>query len=328
MISRSLGDGQSRSGATDLEWVKLGLVFSPNAGVSWMRSHASAPTALHLSGDVYRVFFASRDADNRSHVGYFDIDLADPIRVLKVSDHPVLVPGPLGWFDDHGVYATSAVKAEKRVFLFTIGWNPGPISPLFYSSIGLAISTDGGSSFEKFGRSPILARSDHDPCLVTAPMVLKEGERWRMWYVSGIAWERTNEVLHSRYHVKYAESGDGIHWRREGVVCIDFADSGEFNIGRTCVLRSGGGYHAWFSHDRGEGYRIGYATSRDGIDWMRQPGLLGLGTSVSGWDSEAVAYPSVVRHRDKLFMFYNGNHFGRDGVGLAVCHRLPPDPAS
>jgi hypothetical protein len=327
MIGRSPRDLQLQSRAMDLEWEKLGLVFSPSPSVPWMRSHASAPTALHLSGDVYRVFFSSRDADNRSHVGYFDIELADPIKVLKISDHPVLVPGPLGWFDDHGVYATSAVKAGRKVFLFTIGWNPGPSSPLFYSSIGLAVSRDGGNSFEKFGRSPILARSDHDPCLVTAPMVLKEGERWRMWYVSGIAWERVDQVLHSRYHIKYAESTDGIRWQRDGVVCIDFADAGERNIGRTCVLKSGDRYHAWFSFDRGDGYRIGYATSPDGIKWDRHPEWLGLGPSGSSWESEAVAYPYVVRHRGRLFMFYNGNRFGRDGVGLAVGRHLPTHPA-
>lgn len=304
----------------DVGWEKLGLIFSPTRSVSWMRSHASAPTPLQLSGTVYRVFFASRDEHNRSHVGYFDIDLADPTTILRVSDHPVLVPGPLGYFDDHGVYATSVVRADTQIFLFTIGWNPGPVPPLFYSSIGLAISSDGGNSFEKFGRSPIMGRSEHDPCLVTAPVVLKEGERWRMWYVSGIAWEIVKDTLHSRYHIKYAESDDGIRWRREGIVCIDFADSSELNIGRTCVMRVGKRYHAWFSVNRGEGYRIGHATSRDGITWVRESDQFGLPVSPTGWDSEAVAYPFVVQHQDKLFMFYNGNGFGRDGVGLAVCN--------
>jgi predicted GH43/DUF377 family glycosyl hydrolase len=301
-----------------MKWEKLGLVFEPG-GTAWMRSHAAAPTPLKLSGDLCRVFFASRDANNRSHVGYFDIDFKNPTAVIGASKEPVLAPGPLGHFDDHGVYASSAVSHEGRIHLYTIGWNPGATQPLFYSSIGLAISEDGGRTFEKYGRAPVMARSDHDPCLVTAPVVVKDGNRWRMWYVSATGWSVDNDVLHSRYHVKYAESGDGIAWRRDGTICLDNLDAAERNIGRTCVLRLNDGWHAWYCSDRGAGYRIGHARSEDGLIWERTSAPSGLDPSPAGWDSEAMAYPYVIAHKEKLFMFYNGNRFGKDGVGIAVC---------
>lgn len=301
-----------------MKWEKLGLVFTPLHGCEWMHSHAAAPAPLKLSEDVCRVFFASRDAKNSSRVGYFDVNLNRPTKILAVSEKPVIAPGPLGYFDDHGVYASSAVMSGDKIFLYTIGWNPGNRQPLFYSSIGLAISENGGRTFEKFGHSPIMARSDYDPCLVTAPVVIKECNKWRMWYVSGIGWSDENSTLHSTYHVKYAESFDGISWRREGVVCLDNSDPLERNIGRTCVLKLNDGYHAWYCSDRGAGYRIGYARSDDGLLWERSPTPLGLEPSLTGWDSEAMAYPYVVVHRAKLFMFYNGNGFGRDGVGIAV----------
>jgi hypothetical protein len=66
------------------------------------------------------------------------------------------------------------------------------------------------------------------------------------------------------------------------------------------------------------GYRIGYAESADGLTWARQEA--GITVSPAGWDSQAQAYPAVVRHADRWFMFYNGNAFGRDGVGLAIAH--------
>jgi hypothetical protein len=43
-----------------------------------------------------------------------------------------------------------------------------------------------------------------------------------------------------------------------------------------------------------------------------------MGTSGSGFDSGMVCYPYVVLHGKKKYMFYNGNSFGRDGIGLAV----------
>ncbi len=283
-----------------------------------MCSHAALPTPLQIEGSLYRVYFAGRDDVNRSHVGFFDIDLENPATVLRVSEEPVLVPGPLGHFDDHGVYAASAVRHDGKIYLYTIGWNPGVRRPLFYASIGLAISTDGGHSFEKYGRVPIMARSNYDPCLVTSPMVLKEGERWRMWYVSGYGWDEVNGALHSYYHIKYAESDDGIHWVRNGVVCLDNSSPEEKNVARCCVLKDGDCYRAWYSYSRGQGYRIGYADSPDGIHWTRKDDEIGIELSAEGWDSEALTYPYVIRHNGKYYMFYNGNGFGRDGIGLAV----------
>ena len=79
-----------------------------------------------------------------------------------------------------------------------------------------------------------------------------------MWYLSGQGWEGER----SAYDVKYAESEDGVHWRRDGRVAL----SGERNIARACVLP---GYEAWFSADAGDGYRIRSARSGDGLTWER-----------------------------------------------------------
>lgn len=301
-----------------LAWVKHGLVFRPDPSRTWMRSHAAVPTPLQLEGSLYRVYFSSRDDRNRSHVGSFDIDLDAPDRIVAVSREPVLVPGPTGCFDADGIYAESAVRMNDEVRLYTIGVNIGHTPPLFYASIGLATSRDGGLTFVKHTAAPIMARSEHDPCLVTAPYVLREGGRWRMWYVAGTAWTHEPHGLQSHYHVKYAESDDGVTWQRNGRSCVAPAGSHETNIARLWVVRDGERYRGWYSASGTGGYRIGYAESKNGLQWTRHDDLAGLPLSQSGWDAEAQAYPAVVRHRDRWFMFYNGNGFGRDGVGLAV----------
>jgi hypothetical protein len=122
--------------------------------------------------------------------------------------------------------------------------------------------------------------------------------------------------LHSRYHIKYAESDDGIHWTRDGVVALELGPR-ETNIARACVRRREDGYEAWYCVDAGAGYRIGYAESADGITWDRADDRAGIDVSLEGWDSEAVAYPWVFEHGARRLMVYNGNAFGRDGFGLA-----------
>lgn len=299
-------------------WHTRGLIFRPDSSQAWMRSHASVPTPIQLDGSVYRVYFSSRDGHNRSHVGFFDIDLDAPDRIISAGPQPVLAPGPLGCFDGDGVYAECAVRRGTEVRLYTVGVITAHPTPLFYASIGLATSTDGGDTFHKHSRAPIMSLSEHDPCLVTAPFVMVEGGRWRMWYVSCVKWTQESHGLQSHYHVKYAESDDGISWRRDGRVCITFEGPHETNIARLWVVRDGDRYSGWYSVSGSGGYRIGYAESADGLTWTRLDHLAGMTRSSSGWDSEAQAYPAVVRHGDRWFMFYNGNSFGRDGIGLAV----------
>jgi predicted GH43/DUF377 family glycosyl hydrolase len=301
-----------------LAWQKHGLIFAPDSTRPWMRSHAAVPVPFQLDGSRYRVFFSSRDADNRSHVGYFDVDLQDPARVVAVSAAPILAPGPTGTCDGDGIYVESAVRIDGEVRLYTIGVIAGHTRPLFYATIGMATSHDGGHTFAK-RPAPIMTVSEFDPCLVTAPFVLREGARWRMWYASGIRWEREPHGLQSYYHIKYAESDDGVEWRRDGRVAIDFANANERSIARLWVVPDGGRYRGWYSVNDGiHGYRIGYAESADGLTWARRDDLTGIQLSESGWDAQAQAYPAVIRHDDRWFMFYNGNAFGRDGIGLAT----------
>lgn len=298
-----------------LAWQKLGLIFRPDASQAWMRTHAAIPTPLQLDGSLYRIFFASRDEANRSHIGYIDVDLQSPAEVVRVSPAPVLTPGALGCFDGDGIYAQCACRLDDQIRLYTIGYTAGHTKPLFYAAIGLATSTDGGDTFVKHGQAPIMDTSEHDPCLVTAPFVMRDGSGWRMWYSSGVRWTREADGLLSHYHIKYAESDDGVLWRRGGRVCLDFTGPDETNIARLWVVRDTGRYRGWFSSGRAS-YRIGYAESQDGLTWTRtNPGIT---LSDSGWDSQQQAYPAVVRHGDRWFMFYNGNGYGRDGIGLAI----------
>ena len=68
-------------------------------------------------------------------------------------------------------------------------------------------------------------------------------------------------------------------------------------------------------------YRIGYAESLDGFQWIRKDEEAGIGLSESGWDSEMLAYAGVMKEKDRYIMFYNGNGFGASGIGYAVSEK-------
>ena len=295
-------------------WVKRGLIIQPAQQAPWIGTHATLPAVRRID-ERDRVYFSSRDAAGRSHIGYADVSL-ERADLLSVSPAPVLSPGRLGAFDDAGVTSSCVVDHGHRTYCFYTGWTLGTSVP-FYLNAGLAWSDNGGLTFERVSTAPLLDRSAVDPYLTASPWVIVEDGTWRMWYVSGTEWTETPEGPRHHYLIKYAESRDGLRWERTGIVCLDYRSEEEFAFGRPCVLRDGNLYRMWYSY-RGPYYRIGYAESADGIVWTRLDSTNVVPPSSSGWDSEMTTYPVVVRRGDRLYMLYNGNGYGRTGIGLAL----------
>src|SRR5262245_29616648 len=123
-----------------------------------MRTHAALPVAERRPDGVWRVWFSSRDERNRAQIGAFDLDLAPPARVLRVTPDPIIGLGPLGAFDDAGVTSSWIVQHEDSIYHYYTGWSLG-VSVPFYLYVGLAVSRDGGHTFSRPCLAPVLERS-------------------------------------------------------------------------------------------------------------------------------------------------------------------------
>jgi hypothetical protein len=307
-----------------VKWAKRGLIFSPDRNFDWMQSHASIPVAEFLNPDLIRIYFGTRDAAGISHIGYVDVESENPTRLVAISTKPVLPLGERGTFDDSGIMPSWLVRYNNKRFFYYIGWNP-QVTVSYRLAIGLAISSDHAEGFAKYSNGPVADRSLTEPFFNTAPCVLVEEGLWKMWYISCTGWEVVNGHPEPRYHVKYADSVDGINWRKTGVVCIDY-DEFAAAIGRPCVFRDRRGYRMIYSYrstagyrsDPRQSYRLGYAESKDGLTWIRRDAEVGIERSESGWDSEMIEYCYVYEHNDKKVMLYNGNGFGKSGFGYAI----------
>ena len=300
-------------------WEKRGQVFAVAGRDALRHSHAALPCGHPVPGHGFRVYYSSRDRKNRARVFHLDLDLANFAygpTVLAHSGVPDVDLGPAGAFDDSGATVSTVVPHGNDLYLYYSGWSLGVTVP-FYFYIGLAVSTDGGATFEKVSGAPVLGRSAADPFLTASPAVLVENGTWRMWYVSGIGWLGRGARREPSYHIKYAESADGVTWKPRGRVCLDFDNPGEVAFGRPCVLKHGNAYRMWYCM-RGDAYRIGYAESSDGLEWTRKDSEAGMAPSDQGWDSQMQAYPFVFEHAGLLVMLYNGNGYGKTGFGMAL----------
>jgi hypothetical protein len=300
-----------------MKWKKLGQIFCADNNHPWMKTHAANPVAEALGNGYFRVYFTSRDEKNRSNIGSLTLDIRDPSKVMNISEKPLVPHGDLGLFDDSGAATGWLTVVNGKRYLYYLGWNLAVTVP-WHNTIGLAVSEKGQTSFTKYSKAPLMDRSDVDPYSISYPSILIENGVWRMWYGSNLSWGATEKDM---AHVfKYAESPDGLHWDRKGMVALPLKGDGEFALSKPCVLTDTDVSRMWYSY-RGQGYRIGYAESADGLKWTRMDDKAGIGISATGWDSETIEYGYVFDHSGDRYMFYNGNGYGRTGFGLAVLEK-------
>lgn len=305
-----------------MKWIKKGPLFQPKSDYGWMRSHAQVPTVL-VKDDRLRIYFASRPRKTLSLTTYVDVDIDDFSRILYLERDPILDLGEPGTFDEHGIMPSSVVEKDGLVFLYYSGWSRCKSLP-YSNYTGLAISEDGGRTFRKYAKGPIIDRTPHEIHSATSPCVYYHEGLWHMWYSSGTYWLKIGEKYEHTYDIKYACSEDGIEWRQTNQTVIQQRNKYEA-ITKPTVIRLCQEYHMWFCYrgsedfrDGKDSYRIGYATSKDLEMWKRDDKISGIDVSPSGWDSQMIAYPAVVKIRGRVIMVYNGNDFGSNGFGYAV----------
>lgn len=311
-------------------WKKLGKVFDPRdlTEESWMREFAQSPSVL-IGEQAVRVYFCSRPAPSAdgqylSYIAFIDLDRRDLRKIVRVCERPVLELGKYGTFDEFGTYPVSVIPDGEAIRAYYAGWTRCESVP-FNAAIGLAVSRDGGDTFQRLGDGPVLSYTPDEPFLLGSPRVRRFEGRWQLWYVAGKEWRMTDGKPEPIYKIRMATSVDGINWDKLGRDLI--ADKlGEHEC-QACpdVIYRHGRYHMFFSYrdirnykGREGGYRIGYASSPDMVNWQRNDALVEIGLSETGWDSEMVNYPHVFELDGATYMLYQGNGMGRAGFGLAV----------
>lgn len=301
-----------------MKWQKGGLVFSPRGDEPWSRHTALQPTPiLSKNGTFVRVYFGTRDDEGVSRVSFVDLDSADPRRVIGYAKQPALDIGLPGTFDDNGVVPCALVRRDDRIWMYYAGYQI-PHRIKFMAFGGLAVSDDEGVTFHRVSQVPVLDRTDRELYFRAAHTVLWEGDLCRVWYGGGSSWRESDGKQLPVYDVRYLESPVGHSFPDEGETHVTFETESEFRIGRPIVYRAAGIYRMFYGFATTDsGYRLGYAESSDGYIWTRRDGEMELTVSETGWDSEMIAYPSIVELSTRTFMFYNGNQMGKDGFGVA-----------
>jgi predicted GH43/DUF377 family glycosyl hydrolase len=317
-----------------MKWKKLGHIFNPttwNDGIErpWMKTHSQSTNSLILD-DVVRIFFSCRPNNDengfaKSYTTFLDLDKNDLTKIVKVSEKPIMPLGKLGTFDEFAVYPSSNIVHENEILLYYAGWSRCQSVP-FNTSIGLAKSKNNGETFERIGLGPILSADVNEPFVISSPRIRKFNDVWYLFYITGTKWIVHDGKPEIIYKIRLATSNDSINWKRINQnIILDVLDENECQAGAD-VFYKDEIYHMYFVYREGvnfrnvmgRGYKIGYATSKDLINWNRKDEDCGIYYSYTGWDSTMHHYPHVFNVNGIYYMTYNGNDFGKYGFGLAV----------
>ncbi len=311
------------------KWKKLGRIFNPQEieNIPWMNEFAQAPSVLIFEKFI-RVYFSCRPlADVKgqyvSYSAFVDLNKSNLFEIINIAKKPILKLGELGTFDEFGTYPTSVIRNGTKVLAYYGGWTRCESVP-FNVAIGYAVSHDNGETFSKTGNGPVLSYDIDEPFILSGPKIRRFDDSWYLWYIAGKKWIIDNGKPEPVYKIRMASSQDGINWIKFNKDIIKTKLEENECQASPDVFYYKEKYHMFFCYRystnyRGKqnGYRIGYASSNDMINWIRDDSKAGIDISDEGWDSEMISYPHVFELDGNIYMMYLGNQVGRFGFGLA-----------
>ncbi|MGE3316433.1 MAG: hypothetical protein AB7O26_15055, partial [Planctomycetaceae bacterium] len=233
-------------------------------------------------GEGYRMWYTSNCAGGY-HICWADFDRE--WEKTAESEGPCFTPGEKGTFDSSAVFMPCVVDpgaGDLRMYYAAHAEGPFPGKG---SSAGVAVSRDGGLSWEK--RRQTLKADGDDAAGVGTQFVWQDENEWRMIYTHIVAEKK-------RYFMKFARSLDGFTWERpSNNVALDL-DSMSTST-RPCVFKHGPRYYMTYTCNRSDqsGYRIRFADSDDGWRFTDRGQILGTDRT-SQWDNKAVSYGWVL----------------------------------
>ena len=315
-------------GHVSMSWDDKGLIFKVNNMAPWAKSHCYVPTALALE-DRIRVYAAFWDHDMHGRLGYVDVDIKNPTKILGYAENPIIADSREGRFDCDGVTPLSVVVYGEEIRLYYAGWQRFAQADKRYTLFtGLLLSDLKGENFKRWSPQPVIGPRHEGEHLRTGGYTSYINNRWQTWY----ACHEKTIMLDGKgipaYAQKTMESLDGFSWDQEDHIVFPVEDNKLLGYGRPAIwFHDTFKYRGLFSERNWDGSytKIKYGTSSDGYEWAFQPDSAMNFSGSNTCDSQnSVCFPSLIFQEDRTLMFYNGDDFGREGLRLAIWNENSP----
>ena len=263
--------------------------FAQNA---WDAKVTGTPSVLFINGK-YHMWYAGNDPEPVGSIGY--ASSLDGINWTKYEGNPVLVAEPTDGWNEKTVYEPNVIFVDSLFHMWYTSSNdpllPGPCY------IHHATSADGLNWSKDI---------DHNPGLSPGP-----GSSWDYKWVDSHCIIRVDTIYHMWYagcnlhgvRIGHATSPDGVNWTKDvnnPVLTFDALGSWEYpktegRVEGPNVVYDGSKFHLWYVGGNHSAWKTGYATSDDGVTWVKHAGNPVLNTGPAGsWYDQWVGFVSVL----------------------------------
>lgn len=168
---------------------------------------------------------------------------------------------------------------------------------------GLQMRTS-GDGFHWSKPKRVLAGGIMDPCVVAV------NGKYHLYYCGGGRKTKNGKQVWE-FNAYMATSEDGIRWKREPKPALPLGSKGswdEQSHAGPCVLKLEDGFHMWYlgsgTYKGRTAWRVGHATSRDGLNWTKSGKAPVLDIGKPGdWDGGTLMSFDII-FRDGKFLFW------------------------
>ena len=298
-----------------IRYSRLGRIFGPDSFASSQSpiTYTSNPVVIQMQNSIFRIYFNSRDSQNRSNVWSVDFDFES----LKVIQNSLRVQIEIGIntpkYCRAGISLGSDFSLDNQRYIGFMGWYL-PDRAHWMGEIG-RLEIDEAYNLELIDGSPWIGISKEDPISLSYPAIHQTADGLDVWYGSTHTWDAGNgEMLHllERRRVTHEFGTEKI----AGILPFELGIAQAFS--RPAILNTDWG--TLFSYSvRGntDKYRIAFRSLNATYKSIQFGEPVSFLPSTEEWESEMVEYPYLVTYKGEVYMFYNGNRFGKSGVGLA-----------
>lgn len=309
-----------------IAWTKHPIpVLSRSAVFPNWKALATGDATILKDNDTLKMWYSgvgwvsASDPCPRVRIGY--AWSLDGISWTEHPTNPVLNVNPdTSKFDADGVETPTVIKdpsapPNERYKLWYAG-RKAQCSPTNDHKFGYAYSPD-GITWTKYSGNPVLTPGDSSSwynTFISSPSVLLENGIYKMWFTAPDL-VFNSQPTDGKGNIGYATSNDAINWvvyPSAVLIAGEQMNWDSASIAEPSVVKIGSTYHMFYSAlDQWsiENFQVGYATSQDGISWIKstQNPVLSIG-NIGQWDIYWASHPAVIYDSlsNKFRMWYTG----------------------
>ncbi len=284
-----------------MTWKRLGKI------VANQNSNYYAKPLLIPIGESYEIIFTDRDCNNCSFIkrGHFSLTNAGG---TITNEQIIYQKDPAAPLEANGVIATTFLIQGHDIFLFCTAFRYDQEGNFLSSPFLLILDQE---TFAIKNKYQLNLQNNDIPTGCGGALRIND-----LTYLTFESRFQKNDSF--SFELKLASSQDMVNWNVSKSFSI-MPKEDEHYLSSPIFLKHQNRFLIAYSLKKDGRYSVRFTESSDLVAWSSIPNMSFLPEPDNDWEDEETCYPFLwTNDRNELCMFYNGNKYGRYGIGMAV----------